>query len=526
MAQLAWPSPSIPILTSNSSHIQTITADEASYFSIIPPIFAIIATPITATLVDAIGRKKMIILITIPHIISWGIILTASNLMHLYISRAVGGISDAIIYGAIPAYVAEIATPKVRGTWGNLLVVFMFFGQFSINAIGAYTNIKTTALIFIIVPIIQLLFALFLPESPYFLIMKKKTNEAEKALKLLRWNQNVQDEFENITKVVQRQISEPGTIRDVFCVATHRKTLLICVALRIFQQFTGLVAFTVYTQQMFAAAGGNLSSSVSAIIYTGVLFIVAFGFLFVVHKFGRKQWLIFSAIGATIALFAGSIYFYLQFETRIDLSDVSWIPLAVMLFYICSCIGGIRILPTLIIGELFSSSVKGKATGIVNVTCFLCMLVVPKLFQYLQKNLALKTKVTLLFVHAISGCDSTSTQYVIVKQPSLALMKSFPGLRKDVKTFNPPHASHEEIEVLLDEARYFPNDQAVAKQSMTATFKLATVPPTSGAVRHYAYRAYFIDNQIDNRQLARYICYLDVQQWLGMSRHQGAGAGP
>ncbi|KAF5299093.1 hypothetical protein FQR65_LT09451 [Abscondita terminalis] len=389
MAMLAWPSPSVPILTSNSSDIETITFEEASYFSVIPPIFTIIATPLAALLVDVIGRKKMIVLITILHIISWGVIVLANNLTHLYISRAIGGISDGIIYCTVPAYVGEIATPNVRGTWGNLLLIFMLLGQFVMNFVGAYTSIQTTALIFITVPIIQLLLSFILPESPYYLIMKKKDIEAQKSLKLLRWNQNVQDEFECIKEAVERQTSELGTLKHLFFISTNRKPLLICVALRIFQQFSGLTAFTVYTQQLFATAGGNLSSSISAIIYTGVLFTAAFTFLFVVHKFGRRQWLIFSAIGTTIALFVEAIYFYLQFEAKMDMSYVSWMPLAGMLFYICSCVGGIRILPTLIIGELFSSSVKGKAMGIVNVTQFSCVLVVPKLFQYLQTEFSM-----------------------------------------------------------------------------------------------------------------------------------------
>ncbi|KAF5299090.1 hypothetical protein FQR65_LT09448 [Abscondita terminalis] len=383
---IAWPSPSIPILTSNLSDIAVITDEEASYFSVIPGLATFFLAPVIALLSDYIGRKYLIILLTVPQIISWSIVHTARNLTDLYISRAISGISDAIIFCVIPIYVGEICTPKVRGQWGILFMILLFLGQFLINVVGSYCAIKTTALVFITFPIIQCIFALFIPESPYYLIVKSRNAEAERSLKWLRWNRLVEEELDQLIKDVKRQISERGTFKDVFVISTNRRALLICLAMRGFQMWSGLMAFATYTQQMFALQNTSQSSKISAMIYTGILFITALSYLLVMQKLGRRKLMLFSTIGTTTALFIETVYLYLEFEINFELTSVNWIPLTTMIFYIVFMVGGLGILPSLMVGELFSSSVKGKAIGIVNVFYCLCALIIPKVFQYLTAN--------------------------------------------------------------------------------------------------------------------------------------------
>ncbi|KAF5299094.1 hypothetical protein FQR65_LT09452 [Abscondita terminalis] len=406
MAFLSWPSPAIPILMSNSTTMDSITYEEASYLAVIPPVVTILVSPLISVLVDVIGRKKLIILVTVLHIISWSIMAIAKTLLHMYISRVVYGISDAIIFCSIPPYIGEISTPRIRGNWGNMFMVNVFLGQFLMNAIGSYCSITTTAIIFMTIPLIQFLFIWHFPESPYFLLMKRKNSETEKSLKWFRWNRDVRDELQSLTADVERQISEPGSWRHLFLISTNRKAIFICVTMRIFQQFSGIPAFAVYTQQLFAIAGGKLSSSASSLIYTGGLFLVAITYFLVLRKIGRRPLMLFSAICAALALLSESCYFYLQSETDVNLSDVSWIPLAIMGFYMLTSVGGFGLLPNLMLGELFSSSIKGKAMAVANIACFLCVLAVPKLFHYLSAEFASMSGITSM---ALMAWPSPST---------------------------------------------------------------------------------------------------------------------
>ncbi|KAF5273110.1 hypothetical protein FQA39_LY07600 [Lamprigera yunnana] len=400
-ALFAWLSPSIPILTSNSSHIESITLEQASYFSVITPISSIIASPLIAFYVEKIGRKYVIAMISVPQILSWLLTGVAKNLTVLYISRVLSGISDAIMFCVVPAYIGEISTPKVRGTWGNLIIINLYLAQFMVNIVGAYLDVPTTAFIFMSVPIIQVVLWLFVPESPYFLITKKRLEEAKHALKLLRWNEDVEDEFHTLTKDVSRQMLEQGRIRDLFVIATNRKALLISITMRLCQQFSGLSAIIVYTQYIFLLAGGNLSASSSAIIYSGVLFAMASICSFVVDKLGRRHLMIFSSIGTAIALFVEAIYFFLLFETDMDVTNFSWVPLAGMMLYIFTCTCGLGILPTLMLSELFSTSIKSKAVCVVNMWFSISVIVTPKLFQTLSSNYGIHVPFTVFGICAV-----------------------------------------------------------------------------------------------------------------------------
>ncbi|KAK5638781.1 hypothetical protein RI129_013076 [Pyrocoelia pectoralis] len=182
-AQLAWLSPSVPKLLLNSSYIGPITLEEASYFSVITPIFTIIFSFIVSVAMKFIGRKYIIGFVAVPHIISWLLIATAQNVIPIYISRAFNGVSDAVTVCTAAVYIGEITTPTVRGKWGNMLMCAIFLGHLSVVVIGIYCDIVTTAYIFLIPPILQILFAIFIPESPYYLIMKGEATKHR-----LRWN--------------------------------------------------------------------------------------------------------------------------------------------------------------------------------------------------------------------------------------------------------------------------------------------------------------------------------------------------
>lgn len=385
-ALFSWPSPAIPILISNASHIEVISLEEASYFAVIPPVAAAIAAPFLAVLVDVIGRKKAVMFIAVPHLLSWTLIALANNLYIFYLSRFLNGIADATLFSALATYVGEIAVPSVRGSWGNLVAIGIYFGQFIVNVVGAYFDIRTTAYIFGCLPIIYLFLTALLPESPYFLVMKGREKEAREALQTLNWKEDVEDELISLTKDVNRQISESGTLKDLFTIPTNRKALWISVAIRGSQQLSGLPAFAVYTQYMFNQAGGDLSAATSAMIYSGALFLAITGFAFVVDKFGRKPMMTFSSFGCGIVLAIEATYFYLDQKGIVDTSGITWIPLGGMLTYIVVCSAGLGIIPTLMLGELFSASVKGKALCVLNISFSIYILSVSKLFQTLTSS--------------------------------------------------------------------------------------------------------------------------------------------
>jgi hypothetical protein len=113
----------------------------------------------------------------------------------------------------------------------------------------------------------------------------------------------------------------------------------------------------------------------------------------------------------------------------------------------------------------------------------------------------------MLFIHAMSGCDTTSAPYNKGKKKVLTLLEGDRKLRSVVDVFNNCNSSPDDISLAgetfllalygagkgvtsLDEQRYFMYHTSVAKQGLNRNFQLATLPPTSAAAKQHSYRVF------------------------------------
>ncbi|CAH1261126.1 unnamed protein product [Diabrotica balteata] len=361
----AWTSPFMVKIVNDKVNFN-ITEEEASYFNTINPIFTLLICPFCSKLIDNLGRKKAILLMTVPQIAGWLCTAFAKDVYLFYVSRAFSGIADGIFFTALPPYVGEITTPAVRGKWGNLLAGSYYIGEFLINIIGSYFGVVTSS--YICLPLSIIFFILFsmIPESPYFLLIKGKEGKAKQSLIYFRGDKNIDENLNQLKHDVQRQMSESGTWRDLFTVKSNRKALLAAAFLRFTQQTSGFCIFITYTQFIFQKAGGNLSHELSSIIYTGVQVTLNFIVLaFIIHRFGRRGCYMTSTGANGIVLFLMATYFYLNDFTNIDVSSFNWFPVVSTVVFQMFASFGINVIPTLMLSELFSVSIKTKAMVLV-----------------------------------------------------------------------------------------------------------------------------------------------------------------
>ncbi|XP_065165508.1 facilitated trehalose transporter Tret1-like [Atheta coriaria] len=377
---MSWPSPTIPILRQ-----QGVSMEEATYLTIIPPVTAIIASPLVGKLIDWIGRRPAILSVTISYCICWILIALAANttisttdftfwylprpLYIYYTARVFNGIGDACVFTTIPCYVTEISTPSIRGTWGTSVAFSIFIGQFLANIIGAYLSIAHTAYLSLLIPVMFLLNYYFIKETPYYLLMKGRVDDARSSLQWLRNTSAtyVEEELTQLNNDVQRQLSEPGRYYDLIKISSNRKACLIGILTRACQQFSGINAFTVYAQTIFMESGSDLSPSMSAIVFTGILLICTFVTSFILDILGRRRAMLISCTGSSVVLFIQTAFFYIQDETDITLNGFQMFPLISMVIFVIFYSIGLGLVPTSILGELFSSSVKSKAFVVMNI---------------------------------------------------------------------------------------------------------------------------------------------------------------
>lgn len=426
----SWSSPSIPILIAEDGPYR-FTLEQCSYLTVIPPISTIFCSLIYADLIDKIGRKYGVLLMGIPQITSLLLTAFARNIYVFYVARAIAGIGDAGLFLAMPSYIGEIASPAVRGTWGNCLSFSIYAGQFVVNLIGGYTSVRNTALICLCFPLLFVCTFSFVPESPYYYMMRGKREEAGKALTALRRTQKVETELLQVESDVKRQMSEPGTWKDLFMIRSNRKALIAGIFLRWSQQLSGISSFAVYTQYIFKHVGGSLSATDSAIIFQGSLAVGNFLASFFIDKIGRRSSMMYSLLCCSVCTGGITVFLYISYAyPEIDLSSFQWVPLAGMLLYVAFYSFGIGIVPTLMLGELFSASIKGKGLCALMIAFAINISLVTKVFQLMHVHFGLYAPFALF---SICSFLSTFFTYWLVPETKGKTLEEIQQILKGVE---------------------------------------------------------------------------------------------
>ncbi|KAF2887933.1 hypothetical protein ILUMI_18240 [Ignelater luminosus] len=272
---VGWPTPSLPQILSKNSTIPT-TDDEGSWIATMLLIGAVCGSLMAAVILDRLGRKLTILLTSIPFFLSWILTAFANTATLLMVARFIAGISEGLIFCSVPVYLAEIAEPKIRGFIGSSITVANLFGMLLVNIIGSYLNIKTTALICSTVPVLLLVTFIWMPESPYYLIMKGNFDQARHSLTFFRKQDEVEGELKKLTIAVKEQNRNTGRYLDLFTVKSNRKAVYIMMGIRFGQQFSGSVAIMLYAQIIFEGIGDDIMSPITAsTVYLGVQLLIS-----------------------------------------------------------------------------------------------------------------------------------------------------------------------------------------------------------------------------------------------------------
>ncbi|CAG9816092.1 unnamed protein product [Phaedon cochleariae] len=384
----AWPSPFLPKIINDKSY--NITQDEASNFTTFNTVGIIVLSPFLILFTDSFGRKKTLMFSAIPTSVAWIIKAFSKDLYWLYFARFSCGLGDAILFAALPIYIGEVASPKVRGTWGNALICSVFLGQFIMNVLGYYFSIETTSFICLALPVTFVLVFSLMPETPYFYMMKGNEEAARQSLRTFKRKHNVDAEFEELKSDVRRQMVQAGTWRNLFMIEQNRKGLIAAVFLRTSQMFGGLLVFASYTKFIFEKSGGNIDPSLSSIIYMGTSFSLYTLSAFFSDTFGRRKAYMTSLALSGLVLLIEGIYLYIdQYQPGIDLSGIKWFPLAGLLGFIVTSSFGLGIIPTLMLGELFSASIKAKGVSLTATNFGLMILLANVVFYETNKAVGL-----------------------------------------------------------------------------------------------------------------------------------------
>ncbi|XP_018321597.2 facilitated trehalose transporter Tret1-like [Agrilus planipennis] len=314
-----------------------------------------------------LGRKIIVILAAIKHVIAWILIATATRIEVLYFARFLAGAAGNIAFVSLPMYVAEIADESIRGFLGTFIYSNMILGVLVIYSIAPFTTIAISSSVGAACVTLQVLTFSFMPESPYYHIIKGNQEAALKSLQTFRRKEDVYEELKDITSAVQRQESEKGRIIDIFIVRSNLKAFIIAITLNLAQHFSGISVLLMNLHTILADAESIVSPETAPIIIAATMLIACIASSFIIDKFGRKILLVSSSILTGLSLTVLATYFYIK-NSDDDISHLNWIPVVSVTLYSLFFKFGLGMVPIIFLGELFPTSVKAMAMSMVDIS--------------------------------------------------------------------------------------------------------------------------------------------------------------
>ncbi|KAF5305814.1 hypothetical protein FQR65_LT07553 [Abscondita terminalis] len=400
--QIGWPSAALPHLLSNTSTI-SMTNDEGSWVASIFLIGTIFGSILSALTLDVYGRKKMLLVTSLPLWATWVTIAYATTTAELCVARLVAGISDGFMYSSLPLYLAEVADPEIRGFLITGTTVTYLIGGFLPNLLGAFLSITNIALIFSALSSVAIFLYLLVPESPYFHMIHDNVTQARITMEKYTKNCDVEDKLNTIRTTLVEQKSDSGKWLELFTDASNRKSLCLVIASRFFQQVSGSTGILFYAQTLFQESKDDIDPVILVSVYYLLQITILIVNGLVVDRVGRRPLLISSMSMIAVALFIVSAYFTLQNVTDIKVTDYSWFPVLALFTYIIGYTLGLQNVLYLIVSEIFPLHVKSTAIGIFNITFGISATAVSKFFQYTKDEYGMHVPFIVFTIFSVVG---------------------------------------------------------------------------------------------------------------------------
>ncbi|XP_074106844.1 facilitated trehalose transporter Tret1 isoform X1 [Cotesia typhae] len=348
---------------------------------------ATICVPI-GILSNIIGRKRAMLILTVPFVLGWVLIIWSNSVVMFDIGRYILGVSGGAFCVTAPMYTGEIAESSIRGSLGSYFQLMIVTGVLLTYILGSEISIYNLSLISAIIPLIFCGVFFFMPETPTYYLMKGQINEARESYRWLRGpHYNIEPELE----AQKEALDEASRNRVSFLTAIRSKAaikgLLIAFGLMFFQQLSGVNAIIFYSGSIFETAGSTLDSSVATIIVGTMQVVAVFISTLIVDRLGRRMLLLISSVAMCLTTLVLGVYFNMKIHNTSGVDSIGWLPLLSICLFIILFSLGFGPIPWMMMGEIFDNQVKSVAGSSACLFNWLMAFVVTKFFSDIQDAL-------------------------------------------------------------------------------------------------------------------------------------------
>uniref|UniRef100_A0A1B6CTG1 Major facilitator superfamily (MFS) profile domain-containing protein n=1 Tax=Clastoptera arizonana TaxID=38151 RepID=A0A1B6CTG1_9HEMI len=385
---LGWPSPAVKMIMNKEAHI-TIEQDQIAWIVSLMD-FGNVLSPIpSGYMADYFGRKITLISTAFLYIVTWVLAIFATTAPYLYAARIGAGIGKGFAFTVVPMYLGELAGVKVRGAISTIFTGLLYSGILFEYCVGPFVSYNVLNIISGIIPIVFFVTFIWMPESPYFLLMKGQQKKARESLAWFR-GANVADvktneELEEMSRIVKKEMEEKGSFKDLMATPGNRKAMAIVMLLSSFQRLGGISPMLAYTVITLPSTGGYFKPDFYMIIFGIALVVGNFGGIPLIDRVGRKPLLMISCLGCATLTGISCVFYWIQ-ESN-DVSSYNWIPYVCFASYGITYSIGIGVIPSTFVAELFPTNVKSFASAIAAIFFAVASFAINRMYLAVQSDL-------------------------------------------------------------------------------------------------------------------------------------------
>ena len=264
------------------------------------------------------GRRSVLVVAAVLFGISSAMTGWAHSFPTFIVWRTIGGIAIGLSSNVSPLYIAEISPAAIRGRLVSLnqfaIVIGILLAQIvnwliarpmgaesTPEALLASWNVRAGwRWMFVAVVAPALVFtasSLFLPESPRWLVLRGRKQDAEKVLGRIGGQAYAEKECVNVERSLMAEGRGTSSWRDLLKGGT-RRILLVGVGLAVLQQWTGINILFNYAAEVYRSAGYGANDIFLNIVITGsinLLFTVLA--MSLVDTLGRRRLMLYGCFG-------------------------------------------------------------------------------------------------------------------------------------------------------------------------------------------------------------------------------------
>jgi sugar porter (SP) family MFS transporter len=270
---------------------------------------------------DRIGRRTTLLIAAILFIASSLITALAGNIQTFIAGRILAGVGVGFAILVAPVFIAEVSPPAKRGwlvSFNQLLIVVGLSSAYFVNYLilqlvrDPLTNWRWMLGVEAFPSLLYFLLLLAIPESPRWLVMKNRPEQAKRIMTKVGGREHAEREYANIV-ISLRQRVQAGSLaqaRELFG-KRMRLILIIAVGLAIFQQVSGINSVLYYAPMIFESTGSARDAAFVQAIAIGVVFLVmTVASMLAIDRLGRKPLLYIGVTLMAASLLITGLAFY------------------------------------------------------------------------------------------------------------------------------------------------------------------------------------------------------------------------